>query len=176
MEPAAPSRGVGSRCITRPEERPAQPKEGPLTEEEKRPKLPLKKAGALMDVELASLVVMQLRRLLEEHPREFQALVALADGRTEEVSRTTITMLHKDRYVRRDGSLLPVIAEVLRAAYRPATPDGPCVVDALDLRGAEDAATVERVEKKRETRARKGPRRLLRDLSREDGDEDRGRG
>ncbi len=176
MEPAARSDGVGARCITRPEERPAQPREGPLTKEEKRPKLPLKRTGGLIDVGLASAAVTHLRRLLEEHPREFQALVAVADGRQEEVSRATLAMLHKAGYVRKDGSPLPVVAEVLLAAYRPDTPDGPCVVDALDLGGSEDAATVARLEKKREDRARKGPRRLLRDLSRQEGDEDRGRG
>jgi hypothetical protein len=146
-----------------------------LTEEEERPKLPLKQVGGLMDVEVANLVVTQLRRLLEEHPSEFEALIALADGRKKGVSRAAIAMLHKDRYVRKDGSLLPVVAEVLRAAYRPATPDGPCIVDAFDLSCAEDAATVEKVEQEREERARKGPGRLIRDLFRAEGDKERGR-
>jgi hypothetical protein len=159
-------------CATRRAYTPAQPKEGPLKKDEQRPKLPLKQVGKLTDVELAQWIVRDLRRLLEEKPREFQTLVALVEGRKEGVSRASIIHLRNKMFLAKDGSPLPAVADVVRAAYRPATPDGPCVVDALDLQTPHDVAVAEAVEDKREKRVRKGRglQRLLRDMSRDDQD------
>jgi hypothetical protein len=145
-----------------------------LAKNEEDPKLPLKKSGKLMDVELAIMHVIELRRLLESYPSEFQALVALSEGRREGVSRATITLLRKCGFVRKDGSPLPGVAEVIEAAYRPETPDGPCIVDALDVKTEEHAAIMERIEAKREKRAGKGLERLLREFLRLEDDDERG--
>jgi hypothetical protein len=152
----------------------SQLKEELLKEDKHRPKLPLKKVGHLTDVELAQSIVRDLRELLEEKPREFEVLVGLVEGRKENVSRATIVYLRDKLLLAKDGSPLPAVAEVLRAAYRPATPDGPCVVDALDLQTTHDAAVAEAVEQKREKRVQggRGLRRLLRDMSHDDQDRD----
>jgi hypothetical protein len=145
--------------------------EGQLEEEEQGPKLPLKNGGGLMDIELANATVTHLRRLLEETPHEFQALVMLVDGRKEQVSAASIEFLRDGYFLAEDGSPLPVIAKVLPAAYRPDAPDGPCIVDPLDLQSPQDVDLVQRVEDAREKRAREGPGQLLRDILRKKDDE-----
>ena len=157
-------------CVTRIADWPSQPMEGPLEEEEQVPKLPLKNGGGLMDVEVANAAVISLRRLLDENPHEFQALVALVDGRKVQVSATSIEFLRNHYFLAEDGSPLPVIAKVLHAAYRPDTPDGPCIVDPLDLHGPQDVALVQSVEEAREKRAREGPGQLLREILRKKDD------
>jgi hypothetical protein len=174
-EPAEWNRDLRSGSPIRPEKSPVQLREELLTKKEERRKLPLKRTGKLMDVGLASAAVAHLRMLLEEHPSEFQALIALTEGRTAGISPATITMLHESGYIQVDGSPLPVVAEALQAAYRSATPDGPCIVDALDLKTEEDAAMVARFEERREKGVQKKLDRLLQDLLREPDDDDRSR-
>jgi len=118
-----------------------------LTEKEERPRLKLKKVGRSVDVRRVAAEIKMLRRFMEACPQEFQALVSLTEGRKEGIGRTTMTILRKCGYVRRDGSPVPYFADLLKAAYRPATPDGPCLVDPLDLRSSQDVALVENAER-----------------------------
>jgi hypothetical protein len=151
-----------------------------LKEEEDKPDsrlgpvLPLKKGEGQMEAGWVRAWEEDLRRLLEKHPDHFRALLALAEGRGEEVSRPMRRDLRAWEYLLRDGSIHPHVKAIMSAGVRE-TPDGLCVVDSLDVRTSEDAAVVRRFDKQQEAQRRKGPERLRRWLFEGDRGEDKGR-
>jgi hypothetical protein len=148
-----------------------------LDEDEISRKLPLKIVGSAMDIEVVSVAVIHLRKLLEENPLEFNAFVSLVEGRKEHVTEANIEYLRNNLFLASDGTPLPILADVLRAAYRPNAPDGPCIVEPFDLKSAKDVSLVEKAEEEKEKRAQDPFLRLLREASRKkpDGNEERSR-
>jgi hypothetical protein len=138
------------------------------------PTLPLKKSVGQMEVGWARRWEEDLRSLLEKHPEHFRALLALVEGRGEEVSKTLRRDLRKWEYLLRDGSPHPDVQAIMTAAIRQ-TPDGPAIVDPVAINTPEDAASVQRFDEHREQRRRQGAERLLGRLLREDRDESEGR-
>ena len=152
-----------------------------VPEEEKEPKrlpdLPLKKSGEPMDVWDARQWEEHLRELSEKHPKHFQALRSLVEGRGEEVKEGQLRDLRKWGYLARDRSPLSGVKAIMEAAYRE-TPDGPALVDPIDLRTPEDAATLQQAEEQMDEMRQRGIDRIARIMRRrfnKDQGDDKGR-
>jgi hypothetical protein len=135
--------------------------------------LPLKNTGEQIEVIEARLWENKIRKLLEQDPGHFQALVSLVEGRPDEVSKEQVRDLRKWLFLARDGSPLPGAKAIIQAAYRK-TPDGPAVVDPLDVRTAEEIETFLRAEKQLKKREERGLDRIIRKLSGEDKENNEG--
>jgi hypothetical protein len=174
MVAARPEKG------TRPAVAPEQLREERLKEAGKKddprigPTLPLKRDAGQMEVGWARRWEDGLRDLLEKDPQLFRALEALVEGRPEGVSEQHFRDLRESIYLLPDGSPHPDVKAIMMAAYRQ-TPEGPAVVDPLDVRSPEDAATVQHFDDQREERRRRGADRLRRLLFDQDTDEGKGR-
>jgi hypothetical protein len=131
------------------------------------PALPLKKDAGQMEVGWARRWEDGLRDLLENDPHLFRALEALVLGRPEEVSEQQFRELKESIYVLPDGSPHPDVKSIMTAACRQ-TPEGPAVVDPMDVRTPGEAAAVQHFDDQREKRRRRGVDRLRRRLSDED--------
>jgi hypothetical protein len=135
--------------------------------------LPLKKSGEPWTIKIAEGWAMTLRNLLERKPAHFHALVSLIEGHPEEVTNRQLRDLRSLGYLAPDRTPLPGAKAIIEAAYRQ-TPDGPVIVDPLDVKSAEDAKTYKRAEKQFEKLAEQAPRRILRRLMDMDKEDDKG--
>jgi hypothetical protein len=155
-------------------------REDRLAEEEKRrpfddgPEMPLKNGGGSMQLGVALDWAEALRSLLEKDPEHFRALWALVDGRKSEVSEQQTLDLKRQFFLGQDDNPLPSVRAVMTAAVRD-TPDGPCLVDPLEVRSDEDAAAVQRYEEELARRRQKGADYLRRKLFGDESGNDRGR-
>jgi len=98
----------------------------------KYPSVPLKRGAGEMDMGWVRSWETILRRLSEQQPEQFQALVAMHEGRTDVVSKDMRKELRKCGYLGRRLSVLPSVSAVLSASLRK-TEDGLCVVDPVDI-------------------------------------------
>ncbi len=122
----------------------------PVTEKKKdleppREKMPLKNSGISQEIWETRSDERHLRELLEERPDLFQALRSLVDGQSEGVTDHQRRELRRKLVVASDYSPLPWVKPILDAAFRQ-TPDGPCLVDPLDVRTPDEAARLEQVD------------------------------
>jgi hypothetical protein len=148
---------------------PEQPREERLKEKEGEhdprigPTLPLKKGSGQLEMGWARRWEESLRDLLEKTPELFLALKALVEGRAEEVSEQQLSELKDSIYLLPGGSPHPEVKVVMTAACQQ-TPEGPAIVDSLDVRTPEVATSVQRFDDQREERRRRGIDRLRRAL------------
>ena len=131
------------------------------------PTLPLKKGVGHMEAGWARAWEKHLRDLLEEYPEHFRALQALVEGCGGGVSKQQLRELREWGYLARDRSPLPDVQAIMMAAFRK-TPDGPCLVDPIDVKTPEAAATVQRFDEQGDEGRRRGMDRLLRRLRDQD--------
>jgi len=124
--------------------------------------LPLK-SGARWTIKIAKGWEDILRNLLEDHPDHFRALVSLIQGRPEAVTEQQFRDLRKWGYLARDRSPLPGARAIIEAAYRE-TPDGPALVESLDVRTPADAALYTRAEEQLDRLRATALDRAIRDL------------
>lgn len=85
----------------------------------------------------------------KETPAHVQALVALArgdDGSVPSNVRLALQSTYEDWFAS-DGSLLPLIKDVVLSAFRD-TPDGPVIVNPFQLTSQADAEVFDRVERR----------------------------
>lgn len=112
--------------------------------QEDRYTLPLRKGGEA-DVRRALGFLDRLDLLLSHHPQEFYALLAIAEGRTEEASQEHIASLQRMGYLTHEGVLLPERRAVLLSAFEVAG-DGPVIAMPFDLRAESAEEIIGRVQ------------------------------
>lgn len=83
---------------------------GMVKGDRERLKLPLKHNGELIDVRLALALLDDLRAMQQVHPKQFETLVAMAQGRSQDVSPEQIAAL------KAEGSALLFSSDGLRPA------------------------------------------------------------
>jgi hypothetical protein len=118
-------------------------KEGVLTDENEE--MVTLKNGTRFDAGLTRAAYQTLDAFLEREPELFGSLLALARDQQDAVPADHITRLRAALLVRPDGTLVPVVREVLLSAYRD-TPDGPALVHPVRFASAEEVAREERAE------------------------------
>ena len=153
-------------------------REEPVDEREKkdrayRAKLPLKKDAGRIEIREAQACERELRNLLEEHPDHFRSLRAMVEGRNESVTKTHRRDLTKWLFLLPDGTPVPAIAAVMRAAVRD-TPDGLALAFPIDLTKPGDAATMSRAETELDAVRQKGLAKLRRIIDRDEQDHGQG--
>ena len=87
-----------------------------------------------------------LRVLLEDEPRHFQTLLALARGDSDKVDSKSVSFLLREGLLRRDGSLDPALCNVLLSGYRE-TEEGPVVANPFQPADAHEARALEAQER-----------------------------
>ena len=122
-------------------------------------RVPLKNGGD-MEFGWARAWEKQLRNLLERHPDHYRTLQALVEGRREEANEQHIRDLQKGPFLDLDGMPWPGVQAVMKAAHRE-TPDGPTLVNPLEVRTTEAADLVQEFDEQRAKRHREGAERLL---------------
>jgi hypothetical protein len=137
-------------------------------------KVTLKNGAGLMDLGGARCLEDGLRDLLERYPEHFRAFHAIVEGRGEEVSKELQREMKRWGLLRSDGSPNPVFESVMVASYRE-TPDGPAIVDPVDLSTQDDVTALKRFDEQAEKQHSKGMTQLLRKLIAKDKDEGKGR-
>jgi hypothetical protein len=174
LSDGVPESGQGTVSATNP------PTEGPVHEDQKKNKaayraeLPLKRGAGRIEMRAAEEWERELRDLLERDPEHFAALRALVEGRPEEVTREQRRLLRKWDFLGRDLAPLPNVKAVMMAAVRD-TPDGTALVFPLDLASPVDAIAHKRAEDELAQGFDAGMQRLVREVSREDEDQGKGR-
>lgn len=147
------------KWFTRPDEVPAQPREG-LLRADRNELLPLKNGGHV-EASLGQALLRMLEGLLERHPDDFHALLAIIEGRTEEAPSARVEALKEAMLLRPDGSVIPGLRDVLLSAYQQ-TQEGPVLVNPFQLESNDQARALEQAEEEgylrlaREIRKRKG--------------------
>jgi hypothetical protein len=91
----------------------------------------------------------------------------LVERRPEEVTEQQSRDLRKWGFLARDRSPLPGARAIIEAAYRE-TPEGPVIVDPIDVSNPEHAATLQRAEDQLERIRKGGLDRLIRRLKDDD--------
>jgi hypothetical protein len=151
-----------------------------LEEEEKKEgltrysKVTLKNGAGLMGIGEARNVEASLRDLLDRYPDHFRAFHAIVEGHGGEVSKELRGELKRWNLLQSDGSPNSVFKTVMIAGCRE-TPDGPAIVDPVELRTRDDVAPLQRFADQAEKQYSKRLTRLLRKLNEEDKDEGKGR-
>lgn len=138
-----------------------------------RDRMLLKKSGEKVEVRWAQMWEARVRKLLEKHPWHFQTLHRLVEGDKENVSKRQLKELREWGYLAPDYSPLPGVQAVMHAAFR-LTPDGPCIVDPLDVKTSEDMAIMQRVDDQLGAIRAKGLEHLYRRLADKNEEEDKG--
>jgi hypothetical protein len=132
------------------------------------PSAPLKNGAGEMDLGMARFWEEKLRELLEQHPKHFHKLRALAEGQNPEIDTRTLSRLRRWGYLTQDLSPLPGVLQVLKASVRDSA-DGVCVVDPLELKTPEDVITARVATARLDHSQEAGLRRLGRKLFDDDG-------
>ena len=144
--------------------------------DEPRPTWRLKNTGEASEISEARRDAEHIRRLSEADPGLFRALQDLVEGRDRDVSRQQRRALREEwLLLGRDLAPHPWVTSIMKAALRR-VPDGPCVVDPLDVRTAEDAAHIQRVENEARRRSEEWMVRCYKKLTRRPGRDDEPKG
>ncbi len=136
------------------------------------PRLPLKNDSGSMELGWVRNWEEHVRELLERNRELYLALQALVEGHPEQVTEQQLRDLREEGYLARDLKPLPGVQAIIQAAARE-TPDGPCVVDPLDVRTEDTAKAVQKFDQQSEVRRERRMARIARRLL--DEDEDRSR-
>jgi hypothetical protein len=149
--------------------------EGKEEEQDARgwPSLPLK-GGGDMDVSTARAWEGHLRRLTEENPNHFDALISMIYGNNDNIDVSIIQDLKAWRYLKQDGSVNPDIAAVMKAGFR-ATGDGPCIVDPIAPATSDQAAALKAHDDRYEARMGAFADRIFDEIKRKGKDPSGGR-
>jgi hypothetical protein len=136
-------------------------KEEPVTDEDEQTKgarwteLPLKKGAGRMEIVIARAFAEDLGDLLERNPEHFAALRAIVEGRSADATDAHKRDLTKWCYLMPDGSPRDHVKLLVAAAVRD-TPEGPVVVDPVDITRPEDAAVLRQAAQEMKKVAKKG--------------------
>jgi hypothetical protein len=87
--------------------------EGMAQEEQKRAMLPLKSSGGLADVRHILNLLEDLRSKQRVRPQEFEALIAIYQGRPQDAGPNEIKYLKDHDLLRADGHISPDVAAIL---------------------------------------------------------------
>ncbi len=136
--------------------------------------MPLKRSGERRELGTTRFWEDYVRRLLEQHPAHFRALVSLVKGNTEDVTEQRTEDLKEWLFLEVDRTVKPGARDIIETAYRE-TPDGPTIVDPFDVRNTADAATLQRANEERVERQKGGAERLRRAIFGRDNDKDKHR-
>jgi hypothetical protein len=115
-----------------------------MTDKDKPLKLLLKN-GKLVNVEDALIELEGLRETQESFPGEFQAMVALAQGRPQEAHPRHLKSLRRYGLIGRDGALWPLTADVLLSSLEM-SPEGPVLVNPFKLSSQAEKLLAERAD------------------------------
>jgi hypothetical protein len=154
----APRRPCLASVATEPRKVPVTGQEDDL--EPPRDRMPLKKSSIVQEIYVTRGQERSLRRLLEEQPDLFEALLKLVNSKGEGVTDQQRHELRRRLVVARDHSPLPWVKPVLEAAFR-LVGDGICLVDPLAARTPEDAERIEQVDELLKQQRRKRMARFL---------------
>jgi hypothetical protein len=116
-----------------------------MVQERERPKLHLKN-GSVADVEDALAALGYLRYLLDEEPKLFAALLALAQGKPEDADPEQVKALPKGEFFGTDDKLRPIVAAVLLSSFRQ-TREGSVLINPFRFESETDKLMVERLAK-----------------------------
>jgi hypothetical protein len=95
------------------------------------------KNGGTIDLLTGLAYEAALRALLEQEPAVFQDLLAIANGRADDVSEGSIAHLKASFLLRANGTIEPRLLSVLSSSYLPHGPHGPCIVSPFKLNADE---------------------------------------
>jgi hypothetical protein len=132
-----------------------------LSEEEKgkgkardNPIVRLKNEAGSMPWSTVRVLQTHLYGLLERHPGYFNALIALAEGRGQDIPKESLRFLRENRYISKDNTPLDNVKLVLQAALRRVD-DGTTIVDPIAFKDKSEVETLETIEKRREEEGQK---------------------
>lgn len=116
--------------------------------DDERPKLRLKN-GSEVDARSAYVDWRMLFAEQDLHPNNVQSLIALARGDPDSVSKEVVAELRERHrlWFARDGTLEPIVRDVLLSAYRD-TPEGVVIVNPFELTNQRDADTFSKIQRR----------------------------